>query len=145
MKRRVFNPRRRRGAKRATAAAIVEFAVVLPLLLTILFGIIEYGWVFMVRQTLQHASREGCRLAVLQTSVDPYANVTARVADIMSTTNAAGYTLTMQHAVEGVSDTETVTVSVPYADISLVGGFFGTTNYMLTGTTSMRKEGLGGG
>ena len=46
---------RRRNANRSRAAAIVEFAVVLPLLLTILFGIIEYGWVFMVRQTLQTA------------------------------------------------------------------------------------------
>ncbi len=145
MKRRLFNPKRRHGEKRAIAAAIVEFAVVLPLLLTILFGIIEYGWVFMVRQTLQHASREGCRLAVLQTSVAPYTNVTTRVADIMGTTNAAGYTLAMNHAVAGVSDTETVTVSVPYNDISLVGGFFGTANYTLAGTTSMRKEGLGGG
>lgn len=133
--------RRRRDGSRARAGAIVEFAVVLPLLLTILFGIIEYGWVFMVRQTLQHAAREGCRLAVLQTSVEPYANVTERVADIMSTTNASGYQLNMTHATAG-DPVETVTVTVSYSSISLVGGFFGTADFDMAGTSSMRKEGV---
>lgn len=132
----------RRRDHRSRAGAIVEFAVVLPLLLTILFGIIEYGWIFMVRQTLQHAAREGCRLAVLQTSVEPYNNVTTRVSEIMTAAHISGYTLNMAHASEGVSDTETVTVTVPYSSVSLLGGFFGTTNYDLTGSCSMRKEGI---
>jgi Flp pilus assembly protein TadG len=133
--------RRGRGDHRAMAGAIVEFAVVLPLLLTILFGIIEYGWVFMVRQTMQHAAREGCRLAVLQTSVEPYGNVVARVNDIMASANLSGYSITMTHATNA-DPVETVSVSIPYSQVSLVGGFFGTANYDLTGTCSMRKEGM---
>ncbi|MHC5110047.1 MAG: TadE family protein, partial [Planctomycetota bacterium] len=99
MKSRLFMFGRRRSS-RARAGAIVEFAVVLPLLLTILFGIIEYGWIFSVRQTLQHAAREGCRLSVLQTSVDPYTNVTNRVQDIMTAASIGGYSLNMTHAAE---------------------------------------------
>jgi hypothetical protein len=38
--------------------------------------------------------------------------------------------------------TETVTVIVPYADVSLLGGFFGSTDYDLRSSCSMRKEGL---
>lgn len=133
---------RRRGSHRARAGAVVEFAVVLPLLLTILFGIIEYGWVFMVRQTLQNAAREGCRLAVLSTSVEPYTNVTDRVAQVMSPTGLTSYTVNMTHATPG-NPVESVTVSVPYNDVSLLGGFFGTQNYDLKGTCSMRKEGVG--
>lgn len=124
---------------RARAAAVVEFAVILPLLLTILFGIIEYGWVFMVRQTLQTAAREGCRVAVLQTSVEPYANVLDRVAQVMAPTGLE-YTVTMTHATGG-NPVETVEISVPYNDVSLMGGFFGPHNYSLAGTCSMRKEG----
>lgn len=124
------------------AAAVVEFAVVLPLLLTILFGIIEYGWVFMVRQTLQTAAREGCRLAVLQTSVDPYTNVTKRISDVMAPTGLTTYTVEMTHATLA-SPVETVTISIPYQDVSLMGGFFGTKDFNLGGTCSMRKEGLG--
>ena len=133
--------RRCKDTRRARAAAVVEFAVVLPLLLTILFGIIEYGWVFMVRQTLQTAAREGCRLAVLQTSVDPYTNVTERVGQVMGPTGLTTYSVTMSHATVA-TPVETVTITIPYDDVSLLGGFFGTHDYDLGGTCSMRKEGL---
>lgn len=136
-------PGRRPDSWRARGAAVVEFAVVLPLLLTILFGIIEYGWVFMVRQTLQTAAREGCRLAVLQTTTTPYTNVLERVAQVMEPTGLTTYTVTMTHATAG-NPIETVVVEVPYDDVSLMGGFFGTHNYDLGGSCSMRKEGGGG-
>ena len=128
---------RKRRSSRARAGAIVEFAVVLPLLVTMLFGIIEYGYVFMVRQTLQHAAREGGRLASLQTSVAPYDNVRTRVNEIMAPTRITSF----QFQVTSGSCEETVTITVPYDDISLVGGFFGTHDYNLSGSCTMRKEG----
>jgi len=127
--------------ERRRAAAVVEFAVVLPLLLTVLFGIIEYGWVFMVRQTLQTAAREGCRLAVLQTSVAPYTNVLQRVSEVMAPTGLSTYAVSMSHATAG-NPVETITITIPYNDVSLMGGFFGTHNYDLGGTCTMRKEGM---
>ncbi len=131
------------GRPRARAAAIVEFAVVSPLLLAILFGIIEYGYVFMVRQTLTNAAREGCRIAVLQTTVSPYSEVTNRVDGIMSTTGLTGYTTTMAHWTTG-DPTESVTVSIPFAEVSLMGNFFGQRTGNLVGTCSMHKEGVAG-
>lgn len=133
---------RQRDQSRARAATVVEFAVVLPVLLTILFGIIEYGWVFMVRQTLQNAAREGCRIAVLSTSLEPYTNVTDRVAQVMSPTGLTSFTVSMTHASDG-DPTESVTVRVPYTDVSLMGGFFGSHASEIAGTCSMRKEGVG--
>ncbi len=131
----------RRGHGRRRAAAIVEFAVVLPLLLTILFGIMEYGWVFMVRQTLQNAAREGCRVAVLQTTDAPYGEVTAMVEAVMEPTGLTTYSIAMTHATPE-NPHETVTVTVPYNDVSLLGGFFGTHDYDLGGKCTMRKEGV---
>ena len=128
------------GTRRERAAAIVEFAVVLPLLLTVLFGIIEYGWIFMVRQTLQTAAREGCRLAVLQTTDEPYTEVIQRVNQVMGPTGLTTYDVNMTHAT-GVDPIETVTVSVPFADVSLMGNFFGPRTGNIGGTCSMRKEG----
>lgn len=135
-------PSPRRGGHRSRAAAVVEFAVVLPLLLTILFGIIEYGWVFMVRQTLQTAAREGCRVAVLQSSTAPYTAVTGRVQQVMAPTGLA-FTVTMTHSGAG-NPVETVEVAVPYSDVSLMGNFFGPRSGNLAGTCSMRKEGFSG-
>lgn len=131
----------RRDDTRARAAAVVEFAVVLPLLLTILFGIIEYGWVFMVRQSLQTAAREGCRVAILQTSTEPYAAVLARISDVMEPTGLTTYEVTMTHATVA-EPIEVVDVTIPYADVSLMGGFFGHSISEIGGSCSMRKEGM---
>ena len=109
--------------------------------MTILFGIIEYGWVFMVRQTLQTAAREGTRIAILQTSEEPYTAALNRVAEVMEPTGLTSYTVTMTHA--SVADpVETIVVTIPYNDVSLMGGFFGTHAYDLGGACSMRKEGM---
>jgi Flp pilus assembly protein TadG len=120
-------------------AAVVELAVVLPLLLTIVFGIIEFGWVFMVRETLVNASREGCRVAVLQGSTQQ--DVTDQVDASMAGAGLSSYSVQITSSTPG-NPNETVQVLIPYADVSLLGGYFGgTTNFNLTATTVMRKEG----
>lgn len=45
--------------------ALVELAILLPLLLTILMGIFEFGRVFNAYLIISHASREGARSAVV--------------------------------------------------------------------------------
>lgn len=127
-----------RESCRRRATAVVEFAVVLPLLLTILFGIIEFGYVLLVRQSMQTAAREGCRVAVLQSSTDPA--ITSRIQSVLQPTGVSTYQVTLAHAT-AANPVETVTVSVAYNDISLVGGFFGAINYNLTGSCTMQKEG----
>ena len=55
-------------------AAAVEFALVVPLLLTILFGIIEFGWAYGQHLDVRHGSREASRLTAvdyLPRTVDP--------------------------------------------------------------------------
>ena len=42
-------------------AAAVEFAIVLPLLLLLVFGMIEFGLLFYNKQVITNASREGAR------------------------------------------------------------------------------------
>jgi Flp pilus assembly protein TadG len=46
-------------------AALVEFAIVLPLLFALVFGIIEFGFLFYNKAMLTNASREGARLGIL--------------------------------------------------------------------------------
>ena len=54
-------------------AAIVEFAVLLPLLILFVFGIIEFGTLLYDQQILTNASREGARAGIVQQNprVDP--------------------------------------------------------------------------
>ena len=54
--------------QRQKGAEIVEFALVLPLLLLILFGIMEFGIVFFDKAIITNASREGARAGVVSRS-----------------------------------------------------------------------------
>ena len=42
-------------------AAAVEFALILPILLTLVFGIVEFGWAFGQQVSLGNAAREAAR------------------------------------------------------------------------------------
>ncbi len=53
-------------------AAAVEFALVLPILILLVFGVIEFGRGYHARSTLTHAARESVRVAALS-SGDPVA------------------------------------------------------------------------
>jgi len=50
---------------RERGAAIVEFAVIVPLFLMLVFGTIEAGWFFAQEVEIRNAAREGARLAVI--------------------------------------------------------------------------------
>ena len=128
-----------RGRTWRRAAAVVEMAVVTPLLITLLLGIIEYGWVFTIRQALANAAREGARVAVLPGSTN--AQITQRVQDYLTPLGMTTQTLTLTRASSG-NPIETVVLEIPYADVTLIGAYFGPQNYNLGHTVSMRKEGI---
>lgn len=57
----------RHSARQETGAAAVEFAIILPVLLLIIFGIIEFGFVFNSQIAITQAAREGVRVEALGT------------------------------------------------------------------------------
>jgi Flp pilus assembly protein TadG len=56
---------RSRADEGERGAALVEFALVLPLLLVLVFGIIEASWAFGQQNDIRHGAREGARLAAV--------------------------------------------------------------------------------
>ena len=50
-----------RAIKNHRGASAVEFALVLPLLAVILFGVIEFGLLMFDKQVITNASREGSK------------------------------------------------------------------------------------
>jgi hypothetical protein len=66
----------------------VEFALTLPIFMILFIGIIEFGWYFFVQHTMQYATREGMRLALVgRTIADPSnpGNNLSREASIVQT------------------------------------------------------------
>ena len=52
-------------AKRQEGASAVEFAIILPLLLILVFGIIEFSILFYDKAMITNASREGARVGIV--------------------------------------------------------------------------------
>jgi hypothetical protein len=50
--------------RNSSGQGLVEFAIVLPLLMLLFFGIFEFGRFYYTKMTLQHAVREATRFAV---------------------------------------------------------------------------------
>jgi Flp pilus assembly protein TadG len=50
---------------------LVEMALVLPVFMMVLLGIVEFGRAMMVSQLLANASREGARLAIVEGKAAP--------------------------------------------------------------------------
>ncbi len=73
-------------AKGARGASLVEFALVFPLFALLFFGIFEFGWYFYVQHTLQYATREGTRLALVGgTLAGPKGTQLSRLQSIVTT------------------------------------------------------------
>ncbi len=128
----------RRRTSRRRGAAVVEMAVVTPLLLLMLFGIIEFGWVFMVQNTLTNAAREACRVGVLQGTTDQ--DIRDRFNEAVSVTGLDDSVLTITQATQN-NPVVTVRVSLPYEQISLLGSYLGLGGRNIGTVCSMRKEG----
>ncbi len=124
---------RPRGCPNRRAAALVELAIVLPFLLLLVFGIIEFGQVAYVRHVLINAATQGAREATLPGSTA--ASVDVVVQRVLADASVDGYPITVEYTSESLpSLAETVSLSVPYSEVGLLGIF---DNFALTSTCTM--------
>ena len=68
----------RRSSRERRGASAVEMAVALPAFLLIVFGIFDYGRLFLVRHMMDSAAREAARYACVNTSTATVAQVKAK-------------------------------------------------------------------
>jgi Flp pilus assembly protein TadG len=143
---------------RERGASAVEFALVLPVLMLILFGIIEFGFIMYDKALITNASREGARRGIVyseNTAGIPVAVPASDITNIVSSycasylvslgtgTATPSTTVTGNCAVPGNS--LTVAVSYPYTFLVLpdLGRSYGGSlsgGITLSGTTVMRCE-----
>lgn len=123
-------------------AVVVEFALVLPVLMVLVFGIIEFGHIFFVRQGLINAARVGARTATLSLSDDEREPlVISRVQHALAAGNLDKYNIAIEYVVEPPpSSAHVVTVTVPYAEVSLLGPLLGFTDFDLTSSCAMFRD-----
>ncbi len=122
-------------------AAVVEFAVVAPIFLLLVLGMIEFGRVLMVQQMLINASREGARVAVLDGATT--GDVESTVDDYLdgSSISAANVTVTPDPPSNaGFGDPVTVRVTLPFDQVSWLPSPMYLSGYMITAESVMRRE-----
>jgi Flp pilus assembly protein TadG len=124
--------------RRERGAAAVEFALILPVLLILVLGIVEYGRAYNTQTIVSGAAREGVRVMALQNSQSAARSATKTAA---SPTLALTDTQITISPATGACTTGTfnATVKVVY-DMPFITNFFGTT-VKLTGTGVMRCNG----
>ncbi|MCL1593849.1 MAG: pilus assembly protein [Actinomycetia bacterium] len=69
-------------------AALVEMAVILPVFLLMMFGMIEASWAFASANDVRHGAREGARLAAVGAA--PFESVDEIGAEVCSRMDIAG-------------------------------------------------------
>ncbi len=144
-------PVHRRNPRRG--AALVEMALVLPLFLMVVLGIIEFGRAMMVCQMVTNAAREGARRAIIEDSTNTA--VEQQINDFLTGTlnvsaNEITTTITItpgpgnenpgnQLSKSENGDLISIRVSVPYNSVSFISGRF-LAGKNLIGQSSMRHE-----
>ena len=116
---------KRHSSRSEHGAALVEMAMVLPLLVVLLFGIMETGWLFSQHVEVRHATREAARIAAVSSPDDNGGGFEATdIRDrVCSTTGLSGDTLT---AGADIGDTATVQITADYQSLTgLLNPIFG--------------------
>jgi Flp pilus assembly protein TadG len=145
------------GLRSERGAELIEFALILPMLLLIMLGIVDFGFMFQRYEVLTNAAREGARIAVLPgyTTEDVEARVCAYV-------ETGGLPLTGACPIPSnpVIDVDDVTIAMPagtalegksvsvtfthsYMFVGPIAGLFSgtfTTTFPITSTAVMRNE-----
>ena len=120
-------------------ASAVEFGLIVPILLILVLGIIEFGHAFQVQGTLSAAAREGARAMALRNDQSQAIDAVQEAASALDPgVTAAQISITPASCPVGVTTTN-VRLTIDYPKPFLTN-FFGA-SIDLTGTGVMRCQG----
>ena len=126
---------------RESGSALVEVALILPIILVLAMGMLDFGRAFHTKSLLDQAAREGCRLAVV--TAPDVTLVQGRVTSILATGGITPGAITVTGPDPSRMVTVTVNATFTFATpgvFAFVGASYGNTLSM-AGQATMRFEG----
>jgi Flp pilus assembly protein TadG len=95
---------RLRGKHGEAGVSAVEFGLILPVLIILLLGLMDYGYIFFVQLNLGNAAREGVRRGVVQDDFTQATTVAGTTAGqyLSSMANITTATVDTTNSLEGV-------------------------------------------
>ena len=120
--------------------ALVEFALILPILLVLSLGMLDFGRAFHAKSLVDQAAREGCRVAIVTKPLDQ-ALIVSRVEKVLEAGNMKPNSVTSNQTADRLVEVE---VEITFKFItpgvfSLIGAKFDNT-MELVGRAVMRSE-----
>jgi Flp pilus assembly protein TadG len=144
----------RRGVAAADdrGASLVEFALVLPVLALMLFGMLDFGKAFNYWIDGTHLAHEGARWAVVNKNpgagtLQQYIQQQADTGELRNggtsaVPNALEVCITFPSGTSNVGDPVQVSTSVDYRWLGFLAGRTGVTQTTISSTSTMRLEAL---
>jgi Flp pilus assembly protein TadG len=136
----MLNLIRRRREKGEKGQALVEFALLVPIFLILVFAIVDFGMGFHAWISVTNAAREGARLGSVQASME---DIDARTRETADTAACSPLDVEVVGAQGSPGDSVSVSVDCQYDLItplaSLLGDIFGPT-LTFSSTAEMRLE-----
>jgi Flp pilus assembly protein TadG len=132
--------------------ALVEFALILPILALLLFAMLDFGKAFNYWIDETHLANEGARWAVVNKnpgsgSLQQYILSQATTAELRdggtaSVPDPAQVCISFPNGTSNVGDPVQVTVSATYQWLPILGSRIGIAQTAIAGSSSMRLEAL---
>ncbi len=129
---------------------MIEFVLVLPVLMLIMVGILEFSLLFYDKAVITNASREGARYGIMlktpsyatSTEIINYTKTycTNRLVSFSASPASVTVTATPSVASPAFGDKLTVSVAYIYTDLVLHNLIQGSQQYQLNATTVMTYE-----
>jgi len=119
-------------------ASLIEFALIMPLLVLLILGIVDAGWAFFQNLEVRHGAREAARLAAVDYGTAD--QIIQAACERMSVPSGSDdFEVTLAKTGSSIGDKATVTVSKP--DHTSLTGLLPFFNHIaLTTTVEIRIE-----
>ena len=141
------------AARDERGVSLVEFALVLPVLALLLFGMLDFGKAFNYWIDTTHLANEGARWAVVNKNpgsgggqtLQEYIRQQGTTAELVnggtaSVPSPAGVCVSFPSGAANVGDPVKVEVKVDYHWLPLIGNRIGSVMTTIRGTSTMRLE-----
>jgi Flp pilus assembly protein TadG len=150
--RRFDRARRRKDASSEDGVALVELALVLPILVLLLFGMLDFGKAFNYWIDEAHLANEGARWAAVNrnpggsgATLQEYIRAQANTDELenggtASVADALAVCITFPAGTSNVGDPVKVTVRTTYSWMGFIAGRMGLTSTTIQGQATMRLE-----
>jgi Flp pilus assembly protein TadG len=122
---------------RERGSVAVEFALVLPILATLLIGILEFGNAFGAQLAVTNAAREAARTMAVQNSTSAAQSSALAAAQSLARPAMTASEVAISPSTCTAGSTATVTIRYPFTFLT---GFFGT-GFTMTGKAAMQCGG----